>query len=212
MKGNKIQKTKLLIVEGNHEDDFFEAWLKHLGKTDVQPMPIGGKTLLGDNLKVLKSQSAFRQVETLVIVRDGDDNPAGAFTSVCGSLTGAGLAAPAIPWMLPPGGAASPRIGVLILPDGSLDGALEELLIPTVSTDPLYPHAEALVAQAVSTLPIDTHPRNPPPKHRLGKARVHAFLSTFEEPDKDQGKAALAGVWDFNHASLAPLGAILAAM
>lgn len=212
MKGNKIQKTKLLIVEGKHDGYFFQAWLATLARDDIQIMPIGGKTLLSENLKALVKQSPYKQVDALVIVRDGDDNPAGAFASVCGSLTGAGLAAPAAPWVLPAAGDATPRIGVLILPDGTLHGALEELLIPTVASDPLYPDAEALVAKAVATLPTETHPRNPPPQHRWGKARVHAFLSTFEEPDKDQGKAALAGVWDFNHASLAPLKAILESM
>jgi hypothetical protein len=47
----KIQKPKLLIVEGRDDQLCFEAALRdYLGLTDVQVMPIGGKTLLTRNL------------------------------------------------------------------------------------------------------------------------------------------------------------------
>ncbi|MGA8346654.1 MAG: hypothetical protein WB773_02435 [Isosphaeraceae bacterium] len=47
----KIQKPKLLIVEGRDEQFCFEAALRdHLGLTDIQVMPIGGKTPLTRNL------------------------------------------------------------------------------------------------------------------------------------------------------------------
>ena len=76
-----LEQPKLLIVEGNHERDFFTAWMKHLGKTDVQVMPIGGKTILASRLTALCKQEGFDTVVTLVIVRDADDNPAAAFRS-----------------------------------------------------------------------------------------------------------------------------------
>jgi hypothetical protein len=43
-KSNEIRKSKLLLVEGNHERDVFEAWLGTLNKDDIQVMPIAGKT------------------------------------------------------------------------------------------------------------------------------------------------------------------------
>ena len=58
-KENAIRLPKLLIVEGNHERDFFESWLKILGLTDIQIMPIGGKTLLRDSLSSLVKQRLF---------------------------------------------------------------------------------------------------------------------------------------------------------
>ena len=57
-KKNEIQKTKLLLVEGNHEHDVFEAWLKDLKRNDIQIMPIAGKTRLRENLQSLVKQSA----------------------------------------------------------------------------------------------------------------------------------------------------------
>ena len=42
----KIQKPKLLIVERRDEQFYFEAALRdHLGLTDIQVMPIGGRRL-----------------------------------------------------------------------------------------------------------------------------------------------------------------------
>jgi hypothetical protein len=50
----RIQRPKLPIVEGRDEEVFFQAALaNHLGLTDIQVMPIGGKTLLTPNLEVL---------------------------------------------------------------------------------------------------------------------------------------------------------------
>ncbi|MBU4201309.1 MAG: hypothetical protein L6455_10655 [Kiritimatiellae bacterium] len=217
MRSNTIQKQKLLIVEGNHEDDFFEAWFKQLGITDIQCMPIGGKTKFGDNIQALVRQAQFRSVNTVVVVRDGDDNPAGAFQSVCNSLQSAGLAQPTGAWNWctatnPTNTSQQLRLCALILPDGQSHGALEELLMQTVASDVMFNDATGLVTTAVTKLSVPASTRKPPPPHRHGKAKAHAFLSTFEEPDKDQGKAAGKGWWDFNHAVLAPLRAILQAM
>ena len=137
MRGNTIQKQKLLVVEGNHEDDFFEAWLKHLDIAEIQAMPIGGKTKLRDNLQALVRQPKFRGVTSLVVVRDGDDNPTGAFQSVIGALQACGLPQPAKEWIWradtnPMNGSIQIKVAVAILPDGQNHGALEELLMQTV--------------------------------------------------------------------------------
>lgn len=229
---NDLKLRKVLVVEGNHERDFFTAFFDHIGRTDVQVMPIGGKTLLSANLLMLVKEADFPAVDTLVVARDADDQPGqpgnhgGAFASVIRDMTNAGLPVPPAPWQwhaaINPHSPVTPplamRTAVLILPDAITQGALEELLVQTVATDVMYPDSDALVAKAVATLPAPAAQNAAPvvrahtPAHKRGKARVHAFLSTFESPDLDQGKAALRGVWDFNHASLQPLRAILQAM
>jgi len=218
MRGNTIQKAKLLIVEGNHEDDFFEAYLNHLGITEIQPVPIGGKTLPPDRLQALVRQTRFREVTTLVVVRDADDNPNAALQSVQTALRGAGIEpAPATAgnWQMlnnPANPSVQLKTCILILPDANSHGALEELLMQTVTNDPMHNDAVMLIQNAVTKLSATGSPRKPPPSHRRGKAKAHAFLSTFEEPDKDQGKAAGSGVWDFTHAALKPVENILKAM
>jgi hypothetical protein len=208
-KQNEIRKTKLLLVEGNHERDVFGAWLKALKLDDIQVMPIAGKTRLRDNLRLLVNQSAFPDVVSLVVVRDADDNPAAAFVSVRDALTNAGLTPPKQAWLLTD--ETTPHTGIVIVPRADRQGALEELLLATVADDPLAAPVRAFIESAVETLTQSGH-RLPPPSHRRGKAEIHAFLATCEEPDRDPGKAALAGVWRFDHEALQALAGLLAAM
>jgi len=91
---NTITATKLPVVEGSHEKDFFKAMWRNLGLTGFQVLPIGGKEGLRLSLASLKNQSAFPQVTSVVIVRDADDNHAGAFQSVCAALASNGLPVP----------------------------------------------------------------------------------------------------------------------
>jgi hypothetical protein len=39
----EICKSKILIVEGTHEQKFFEKWLEMINRDDIQVMPIGGE-------------------------------------------------------------------------------------------------------------------------------------------------------------------------
>jgi hypothetical protein len=208
-KDNEIQKTKLLIVEGNHERDFFNAWFFHLGISDIQVMPIGGKTKLAVNLKALIKQTNYISVVSIVIVRDADDNPAGAFQSICSALENARLPVPPVgeKFIIRDG----LKLAVVITPGNDRSGALEELLLETTIADPLSSHAAIYIDQAVANL-NENHDRPAPLAHKHGKAKIHAFLATFEEPDKDPGKAALSGVWDFNHTALFPIRTILEQM
>ncbi len=208
-KENEIQLPKLIIVEGNHERDFFSAWLRHLKLTDIQILPIGGKTKLSGNLKLLVKQARFSQVETILIVRDADDNPGGAFQSVCSALSGVNLPIPELPEQYMTQN--NLKIVVIIMPCNGRNGALEEILFETAETDPLFPAAIEFINNATNTLnPPSTRPA--PPVHKMGKAKIHAFLATFEEPDKDPGKAALDGVWNFDHPALNPIRGILVEM
>lgn len=210
-KENAIRQPKLLIVAGNHERDFFTAWLKVLGLTDIQVMPIGGKTLLRDNLASLVKQRPFLDgfVSSIVVVRDADDNPAGAFASVCDALQQVGLPVPTRCLEMTRG--RVPDVAIVIVPAESQTGALEELLIETVSGDPAVALATAFIDHAITALQASRY-REPTPIHRLGKAKVHAFLATFPEPDRDLGKAALAGVWQYEHKALTALVKILQEM
>lgn len=209
LKENGIQLTKLIIVEGNHERDFFSAWLDHLHITDTQILPIGGKTGLAGNLKPLAKQSNFSQVVSLVVIRDADDNPEGAFQSVCSALAGANLPVPALPEQFT--NHDDRKVAIIVTPCRNRAGALEELLLETADADIIYPVTNDFINNAIDIL-ARSHTRLVPPAHKQGKAKIHAFLATFEEPDKDPGKAALAGVWNFDHAALNPIREILEQM
>jgi hypothetical protein len=192
--------SKLLIVEGRDEEMFFEAALtNHLGLTDIQVLPIGGKTQLAANLKLLSNDILFPTVPSLAVVRDADapigvaptagaaiSEAAKAFQSVCGSLGRVGLSCPTAHGQF---AAGPPRVGIFIVPNGVDDGMLETLCLLSVSTLPGFPCVDAYFQclQGYNVVPNNLH-----------KARAHAWLASRPEADKRVGEAAKAGYWPWD--------------
>ncbi len=196
----KINKPKLLIVEGRDEELFFDAALSnHLGLTDIQVMPIGGKTLLTNSLAALVTLAQFPIVQTIGVLRDADSPIGGgpitgaviseaakAFQSVCTSLRHVGLSCPAAHGQFAVG---PPRVGVFIVPNGIDDGMLETLCVLSVSALPEFPCVDAYFQC------LQGHQIVP---NNLQKARAHAWLASRLEPDKRVGEAAQAGYWPWD--------------
>jgi len=205
----QIQKPKLLIVEGRDEQFCFEAALRdHLGLTDIQVMPIGGKSLLTRNLTGLITDPNFATVGSLAVVRDADETTPGAtmpsaaqsFQAVCGSLRHVNLSCPAAHGKFAEG---PPRVGVFIVPNGTDDGMLETLCLHSVSTLPEFPCVDAYFQclQGHQIAPKNFH-----------KARAHAWLASRPEPDRRVGEAAQAGYWPWDSSAFGDLWAFLRAM
>ena len=197
MKKIEVISPYLLIVEGKDEELFFEALMKNLGLTDIQILPIGGKTKLKENLRHLVNKVPdFDMVTSLGIVRDADDDPKAAFQSVSDALKKVKLPVPVSP--LIPSIGPNPRnlkyhikVNVFIMPDENSLGDLEELCLRAVKTDP----AMKCVVQYFYCL---QHQGLSLPK-QMSKAKVHVFLASRAEPDKRLGEAAKAGYWPWNH-------------
>ena len=128
----KISKANLLVVEGHDDALFFNALAKHLNLGDIQFLPIGGKTKLRENLRVLAISPGFSDVASLTIVRDADDNPKGAFQSVQDALKSAALPSPEKPFERY---GQEPQVMVMILPEEGKAGALEDLCLNSVADD-----------------------------------------------------------------------------
>ena len=206
---NEIQQPKLVIVEGTHEESFFNAALKdHLSISDVQVLPIGGKPILRPRLKMVVGDPSFGNVQTLAVIRDADSTTPGsmvsaaesAFQSVCDSLQHVGLPPPASHGAFAPG---PPRVGVFIMPNGSNDGMLETLCMQSVETEPefhcLMDYFICLSNHGVRPIPLD-------------KAHAHAWLASRPEPDKHLGKAAQAGYWPWDSRAFDNLWVFLRSM
>jgi hypothetical protein len=202
----QIQQPKLLIVEGREEQFFFEAALRdHLGLTDIQVMPIGGKTLLTRNLTGLTSNPDFARVGSLAIVRDADETTPGAtvssaaqaMQSVCGSLRHVGLPYPAAHGQF---AAGPPRVGIFIVPNGVDDGMLETLCLLSVSTLPEFACVDGYFQclQGYQIVPNNLH-----------KARAHAWLASRPEADRRVGEAAQSGYWPWDSDAFTVLWAFI---
>ncbi len=205
---------KLLVVEGNDEKFFFDAALRdHLGLSDIQVMPIGGKQQLTAALELLVKDDLFPTVASLAVVRDAD-SPHGevrapgsaiseaskAFISVCGSLGHSGLPSPSSHGQFAEG---PPRVGVFIVPNGIEEGMLETLCLESVSTLAEFPCLDAYFQclQSHQVVPNNMH-----------KARAHAWLASRPKPDRRVGEAAQAGYWPWDSQAFDDLWAFLRSM
>ena len=190
----EILHSHLLLVEGKDDEGFFQAFLKHLGLTNIQVLPVAGKTKTRENLKALVASPGFSDIVTLIIARDADENPTGAFQSVQDSLKAVGLPAPARPFEL---FSAEPQVMVMILPEEGKAGALEDLCLGSVKDDAILhcveQHFECLKEQNVPS------PRNP------AKAKVQVFLGSKEQSGKSLGVAAQAGYWPMDSDAFAQI-------
>ena len=182
----EITEPKILAVEGKDEQNFFRAFIKSLSLGKIQVMDIAGKTQFKDRLGALTSTPGFPQVESLGVVRDADDNPIGAFQSVCASLENAKLPVPDRPWHFQTG---THKVIVMIMPDGTSDGMIEDLCLKAVQSDIAMPcvreYIECLQREGVTI----SNPRV------LSKARVQTFLASKPETGISLGIAALKGYW-----------------
>ena len=186
---NTIESRIQLLVEGNDQRNFFEAFIDHLSLADIQIQNFGGVTDLRPFLSILVKRSGFREtVQSVGIVRDAETSAQAAFQSVQSSLRNAGLPVPSRPEDRTDD---SPAVTVLILPGGNRQGMLETLLNETFADTPEEACINAFFdcVQAIPTVSI-TNP---------DKARAYAYLTTKPNPHHSVGMAAKQNYWDLDH-------------
>jgi len=183
-----ISQPKQLLVEGQTAKYFFEAMQDHLGLEDIQLQNFGGIDELRGYLKALRNTPYFEEeVISLGIIRDAEDNPAGAFQSVCNALHQANLSIPSQP-EIPAGN--DPQINVLILPGAARAGMLETICLESLRNLPVIACIDQYF-ECIAKSQIPT-PNN------MDKARVQAFLAAQERPGLLLGQAAKCGYWPWD--------------
>ena len=186
---NTIESRIQLLVEGNDQRNFFEAFIDHLSLADIQIQNFGGVTDLRPFLSILVKRSGFREtVQSVGIVRDAETSAQAAFQSVQSSLENAGLPVPNQPERR---AGSSPAVTVLILPGDNSPGMLETLLNETFANTPEEACINAFFEciEDSSGVPIQ----------RPHKARAQAYLATKPEPHLSVGVAAKRDYWNLNH-------------
>ena len=192
-----IEQEIQLLVEGNDERNFFEAFIEHLRLRGVRVQVLDGKDRLLESLVTLAEATAFRTVKSVGVVRDADASADRAFQSVQTALrnanrilqTSSGAELPVPDRPEEPVG-ARPSVSVLILPGDGGDGMLETLLCRTF--------ADTGVALCIDRF-FQCAEESGSPVHRPDKARARAYLATTEDPHLSVGVAAKRGRWDFEH-------------
>ena len=178
-----------LLVEGNDQRNFFEAFIEHLSLDNIQIQNFRGVNELRAFLLALANAPGFREaVQSVGIVRDAEESAAGAFQSVQDSLENAGLSMQNRP---EDRAGSSPAVTVLILPGDNRPGMLETLLCQSFVDTPEEACINAFFdcVQAIPAVSIS----NP------DKARAYAYLTTKPNPHHSVGMAAKQSHWDLNH-------------
>ena len=185
----EINSRVQLLVEGNDQRNFFEAFIKHLSLANIQIQNFGGVNELRGFLLALANAPGFREtVQSVGIVRDAETSAQGAFQSVQGSLENAGLSVPGRP---EDRAGSSPAVTVLILPGNNRPGMLETLLCQSFTGTPEEACISAFFdcVEAIPTVSI-TNP---------DKARSYAYLTTKPNPHHSVGMAAKQRYWNLDH-------------
>jgi hypothetical protein len=178
--------VRTLIVEGSHDELFFESFLAHLGIKNVQCFPIGGKTLLESHLKAFIKDPRFPEQRAIGIVRDADNDAKAALESVRNALNSNGLVAPKNAWVF---SGHAPAIYIAILPDEKNCGALETLCLRSKASDEIITcvdaYFECLSAKGIATDSLSD------------KHRIQTYLASKKEDFLQTGTAAKNGYWKF---------------
>ena len=185
----EINSRVQLLVEGNDQRNFFEAFIDHLSLADIQIQNFGGVNELYGFLLALVNSSGFREtVQSVGIVRDAETFAQGAFQSVQSALRNAGLSVPNRPEERI---GSSPVVTALILPSGNSPGMLETLLCQSFADTPEEACINAFFdcVQAIPTVSITNS----------DKARAYAYLTTKPEPHHSVGVAAKQRYWNLDH-------------
>ena len=207
----RIESAVQLLVEGNDERNFFEAFIDHLsinvqvqsfdrknfcskcGQTipDIQIQNFKSKDKLRKFLPMFVVTPGFRdKVQSIGIVRDADCFARSAFQSVQDTLRKVELPVPDCPEKREVKDKLA--VEVLILPGGNRTGMLETLLCESFAgtkidgcIDEFFQCVEPLLKEPIK-------------KHREDKARAFAYLTTRSNPHHSVGVAAKKKDWDLD--------------
>ncbi len=188
----EITASRLLVVEGVDEIYLFDALIRHLELEKIQIWALEGKAGLRAKFKALTLATGFSRVTFLGVVRDADDDPNAAFSSIQDALGYVGLSVPQ-ETMTPVG--AKPTVIVMLFPDKG-PGMLEDVCLAAVQNDP----AMACVDKYFSCLRDDGISSF----QNASKSKVQAFLASRREV-KRLGEAAQAGYWPWKAQAFRPV-------
>ena len=208
MANEELTKTKVILVEGKDEVNFFDALFKHLGRDDVDIVCVNGKERLKTEFPAFLMRPGFSSVESYAIITDADTNHQNTFQSLSDLLEKHNQPVPTKAEEYING--ENKRVGIYIMP-GNLDaGMLEDFCLKTVSDHPAMPCLENYFSCLKAVLKEKPEIKSKDPQEfyfpkNLSKAKALGFLAALHESFPSVGVAALKGYWNFEHDSLQEL-------
>ncbi len=196
-----IERPKQVIVEGVDDVRVMESLCNHLGIDDIQLVPCGGYNSLRQFLRTFSADPDFRQVRSLAVIVDADENPQGRRQGVADALASAGLPRPE--QLLKPISDSGLTVAYLIVPHDPPGTMMEDVCLNSVADDPVMECVEQYLEC------VDLANAHSPRQVWMSKARVHVFLASQDRPDLRLGEAAERGIWKFESEAFRPLSDLL---
>ena len=187
----EIKKDRLLLVEGNDDQNFFQKFMQEIMLDNIQIIPMGGKgSFRTPNFKSVMLAPGFREVKSLGIVRDADDNADNVFRGICTVLEECGLAKPTQPMKITN---TNLKVGILILPPNAEKGEIEDFCLASLKEYSEMGCIDNYFKCLQKKLLPDKFPK------KLSKAKIQAFLASREESVPHLGIAAQRGYFPLGH-------------
>ncbi|MBU1862549.1 MAG: hypothetical protein KKH94_02660 [Candidatus Omnitrophica bacterium] len=178
----EIKKDKLLLVEGNDDQNFFQKLIQEIALDSIQIISMNGKeNFRAPNLKSVINTPGFKEVKSLGIIRDADENAENTFNSICAVLKECGLPEPTQPMEITN---TSLKVGILIIPPSTEKGQIEDLCLSSLKDYSEMRCIDNYFKCLKKKLPSNKFPKE------LSKAKIQAFLASREESVPHLGIAA----------------------
>ena len=171
-------KTRLLLVEGQDDEVFFDRYLDHIATISdaliqasaLSIIQYGGKDQLSRLLRELRNAENFELVTHIGIVRDADFNT-DAFQSIQSAINSANRRNPVkypVPRQHLEVESGQPNMMALVLPAPEREGTLETVLLQALADDPEMRCVDEYFECVKNQRPESEVARNRVDKQRLG--------------------------------------------
>ena len=201
IKNKKIEKKKLLLVEGKDEENFFGVLLDEHNIRDIQVISSGGKDQFRKIFPQIQLMPNFDDLTSLAIIQDADTNAHDRFQSICNTLNLNQLKAPK---QIGKFTDSILKIGVFIISDMKGKGSLEDLCLSTIE------NSKKIIKECIDPFMncMEKKSEYGGPKN-ISKAQLRAFLSALQEDTPSLGVAAQKGYWNLHSNKLDSLVSFL---
>lgn len=189
-----LRFTKLALVEGKDEINFYSALTTHMGLADIEIRWFEGVNNLRPTLEALRGVEGFDRLTALGIVRDAEGDGRAALQSVRDALRAMNFP---VPGRALERAGAGPAVVILINPHEESHGRFEDVCAESVRETRVMACVEQYIAclKALgSGMPA-----------REWKTRIHAFIAAQEHPEVSLGVAAKYGYFPFDHRAFATI-------
>lgn len=195
----KLEKNRVLLVEGSDDESFLIALLDHLGIVDCQVWNCGGQDYIADSIMRISKDPLRPDLKTLLVTRDADEKPLSAFESVCNALERYGFTFPKSKNTFSDG---VPKVGVFLLAGSSGLGMLEDLCLETVQDHVAMPCVQTFCECVMA---LEDKPKNKAKTEAQSLMVAHSFLAAMPKLIRHVGTAAQKGYWNFEAETLREL-------